>query len=264
MNLKILFTIWIYLMTMTFGICQSFQPFNQIDFKEGGYRLVGKFTTLRNDAFSSNVRSFYIDDISTLEKIQKTWKFKKPGNYFACGYDYNLLLTKNGKTISAFSINLECNEIAFGPTFYFKPNLLTDFRKKMNYLSVQEIEVTNKQKMKQACDSLINSEKLIFIDLPKWYLYEGSFQYEIEQKIEGDLHQQIMTEYNLENEIKEKVHLLFPNEPIEIYISTGEKNLIIEVFSSKKVFDYFASVKNVSYFKQVEVDLERISFSTLK
>jgi hypothetical protein len=224
MILKIFLTIIVSLITNSFVFCQStFQPFKSIDINEGGYGLVGKFTTLRNEPFSSEVGSFYIDDISTLQKIQKTWKFRKPGNYFACAFHYDLILTKNGKTIQKFSINLECQEIAFGPAFYFKPTLLTDLKDKMNYLFVKEIEVTKKEEMKRTCDSLVNSGKLIFIELPDWYLYEGSFQYEIKQKSARDLHQQIMIEYKLENEIKDKIHKLFPNDPIEIYISSGEK-----------------------------------------
>ena len=225
MILKIFLIILVTLITNSFVFCQStFQPFSSIDFKEGGYRLVGKFTTLRGEPFSSSVRSFYIDDISTLEKIQKNWIFQKPGNYFACGYHYNLVLTKKGKTIQTFSINLECHEIAFGPAFYFKPTLLTDLKDKMNYLAIQEIEITNKQEMKKACDNLVDSGKLIFIELPDWYLYEGTFQYQIEEKLAEDFQEQFLIEYNLEIEIKEKINKLYPVEPISVSVyDDGEK-----------------------------------------
>jgi hypothetical protein len=134
----------------------------------------------------------------------------------------------------------------------------------MNYLAIQEIEITDKQEMKRICDSLVNSGKLIFIELPDWYLYEGTFQYQIEEKLAEDFQEQFLIEYNLEIEIKEKINQLYPNEPIEIYISSGEKNLTIEVLSSKKVYDYLALDKNVTYFKPIKIDLERIRYATHK
>lgn len=265
MNFKIFLAILIYSMLTSFVICQtSFEPFKSIDFNEGGYRLVGKFTTLRNEPFSSEVGSFYIDDISTLEKIQKNWIFQKPGNYFACGYHYNLVLTKNGKTIQTFSINLECHEIAFGPAFYFKPILLTDLKDKMNYLAIQEIEITNRQEMKKACDNLVDSGKLIFIELPDWYLYEGTFQYQIEEKLAEDFQEQFLIEYNLEIAIKEKINKLYPVEPISVSVYDDGEKTFVEIKSNRLVYDYFLSMKNISEFKPIKLNLERIHYATHK
>ncbi|WP_131725552.1 MULTISPECIES: hypothetical protein [unclassified Chryseobacterium] len=97
--------------------------FENYDLSSGRYRL--DFYNIDGVAID-NFKNFYIDDPTTLLKIQLQWIFKYKSDIQPCGYGYSIELKENNKVIKQTLINLDCEYMS--GWIHFPKEFLTDHK----------------------------------------------------------------------------------------------------------------------------------------
>jgi hypothetical protein len=101
--------------------------FGTIDLRDGNYKLVGfGLEGLWVDDF----RNFYVDDLTTLQKMQRQWIFEYAVPPSPCGYGYKLKLMRDTIVINEALVNIDCEYMNANeqPWRYFPANYLTDHK----------------------------------------------------------------------------------------------------------------------------------------
>ena len=104
--------------------------FNNIELEKGKHKLL--VFPLEGEIID-DFTHFYIEDISTLKKMQQEWVFKHKSDIMPCGYGYLLMLVDEDSIINKESINIDCEYMS--GWIYFPKKYLTDYQKsfiKMN------------------------------------------------------------------------------------------------------------------------------------
>ena len=119
---------------ITIPLFAQTQVLKEYDFNNGGYTLlfVQQQPYKINEKEYTELSNYYIDDISTLNKIKKDWVFEKSKTMYACGYSFVIYLCKNNKLLDTFYINLDCEQISTKYGFYnFKINHFIMIKRKL-------------------------------------------------------------------------------------------------------------------------------------
>jgi hypothetical protein len=104
--------------------------FNNIEVEKGKHKLL--VFPLEGEIID-DFTHFYIEDVSTLKKMQQEWVFKHKSDIMPCGYGYLLMLVDEDSIINKKSINIDCEYMS--GWIYFPKKYLTDYKKsfiKMN------------------------------------------------------------------------------------------------------------------------------------
>lgn len=102
-------------------LSEEYKFFGNHDLSSGDYKLI-VFGT--EGARIEDYRDFYIDDIETLERMQKQWVFKYKTTPMSCGYGYNIRLVSKDKILEEKSVNVDCEYMT--GWIFFPRNYLTD------------------------------------------------------------------------------------------------------------------------------------------
>ena len=116
--------------------------FENIDFSSGKYKI---YVFAQKGKWIDDYENFVIDDIETLNEIQKKWIFKNKVPPTGCGYGYKLKLVDQEKIIKSIRINIDC-EFMTG-WIKFPKEYLTEFKNSFKRLdSIQINEFNEKYK----------------------------------------------------------------------------------------------------------------------
>ena len=165
---------------------EPYQLLKDYNFDEGGYYLLGTRSSPERNKIADSLGEWYIDDITTLNKIKKEWVFSTPGEQWACGYHYRIYLCKDGKKIDEFAVNLYCKEMLTKEGyFFFDPELIRSLNGNFMHPKPIDVNPSSLKAARELHDSLSNHDDLLWIDQPDWVRFEGSF------KIKGPCPEQI-------------------------------------------------------------------------
>ena len=111
--------------------------FGTIDLTEGNYKLVGLGL---EGLWVDDFRNFYVDDLTTLQKMQRQWIFEYSVPPTACGYGYKLKLLKDTTVIKGAFVNIDCEYMSAKghPWRYFPANYLTDHKANFKRLTDEQ------------------------------------------------------------------------------------------------------------------------------
>jgi hypothetical protein len=224
------------------------QLLKNFDFDKGGYCLLGISREGGPNKLADSLGEFYTDDIQFLNAIKKEWTFKKPSQMYSCGYNYNVVICKNGIDVMSLFINLSCHTLATGDGyFYFKEEQLGMFkdkfkkpyRKRETFSSVNEARVFREKTLKKS--------RLIYVGTPEWVDYEGTFNFTYihPKAIKNNFDDKKKILDNLTYNIQRA----YPNEKFELrnWMDSG-KEMHIQVKCNKSLSDKFRLYKTDIHF----------------
>lgn len=234
------------------------------DFKTDKYSLIGYAIDGPAHPLRKQLDSFYTDDISILQVLQKEWVFSDESTSgFACGFHYNVYFVKNGEKIDEFLFNLDkpCNTVQTKEgTFFFDPDKFIRFKRKFSKMEIFQYEFLSVAEARNfysglACDSNVvwYEEPYSKEKVPFWLKYEGYFEidypcqigcYEFEDFSVWEYPDQSRC---IEQEIErclyvanEEIGKIFPDKDIEIDRgNVGPDSFEITIRCSKEIYNDF-------------------------
>jgi len=241
MKTTILHLILSFFIIESFGQTQLFESYN---FNNGGYYILGLQARIdqtdRAKGPLYRMGNFYLKDTIVLNKIKKEWVFTKPGKRYACGYNYNMFLCKNGIVLKRFSINLNCNEIVFDEGyFYFDSEKLKMFLKsKRKSPLIKQKDFENINEARKYRDSVLRDDSLIMVPTPRWTKFEGEFDFTYKcDKIKNTCYEK---EDSLINVMRYEITRNYPDEEFELSDRGGSLSEILQtIYCNKSLSDKF-------------------------
>ncbi len=227
-------------LTVVNGFSQV-QPFQEFDFSDGEYYLLGfSWGGADKNELADSLGEWYTDEIDVLNEFKSEWVFDIPGKRYACGYHYEIHLSKNGKSIKKFLLNLNCNEIVTDEgCFYFDTDLLQMFYGKLQKPKRENKSFNNYSEAREYLNLILKDSNLIFTPTPHWNDYQGTLGFDYECSMPTG-----KSCYKIEDEILEKLTLeiknKYPNEKFELsVVGLSSDKLGIEVKGYKSLHDKF-------------------------
>jgi len=157
--------------------------FQEYDFSQGGYALVGTITESDRSGLRDSLGEFFTDDPALLEEFKSTWVFTKESPRYACGYHYKIKLVRGGEELAGFRINLNCNEIVTDnyEAYFFDAQLLRCFLGRLKRRPVECAAVfLSLEAGRAGVDSICrNDSALLYMPQPKWLKTDGLFGIEV-------------------------------------------------------------------------------------
>ncbi len=135
--MKISFTLTLFLLVLLTSCKKRLENplsfFGNSELKEGKYKLIG---VAMEGQHIEGFGSFYIDDLTTLQKMSEQWKFEYKSEPMACGFGYELSFLKDTVVLNHGLLNLECGYLNTDQQnwLYFPSNYLTDHVSKFKKL----------------------------------------------------------------------------------------------------------------------------------
>ncbi len=218
------------------------QLLKKYDFQKGHYYLLGLAARQDPDlkgTAADTLFNFYSDDKALLNEIRKEWIFKERNNLLGCGFTYSVLLCRDGKRVSQFDINLECDEIQMDErsVYYFKQEKLTRYLKRfrkepgMNRKVFTELSAGRKY-----LDSMRKAKETIYASGGEWERFEGSFDfsYDFINDSEREEHESVVAA------IEQKIKRTYPGEPFTIFAyGLGPEDMDLRVTCNESLFQKF-------------------------
>lgn len=238
MKLAIILNIILFLLfRSSFGQTQVFEDYN---FDEGAYYLLGTFSESDRNTLRDSLGEFYTDDISLLNQFKKEWVFTVPGKKYACGYHYNIYLCKDGLIQKSFSINLNCNEIASDEGyFYFDTQKLRMFYGKFKKPKKKRRTFDDVSIARAYRDSILRDDNLIMTPTPTWTRFEGGFDFTY--KCDENKKTCFEKEDSLKVVIESEIRMTYPDEEFQLSDRGGSWTEILQtVYCNKSLSDKFA------------------------
>ena len=99
--------------------------FEGYDFSTGDYKLL---VFGLEGLWIDDYIDFYIDDIETLQKMQKQWVFKYKTDVMACGYGYNVMLVDSNEVVEETWVNIESDCEYMSGWIRFPKSYLSDHK----------------------------------------------------------------------------------------------------------------------------------------
>lgn len=173
MKKSLLHIIFAFLITSIFG---QTQLLSEYDFDKGGYYILGQFYGADPHPLTDSIGEFYSNDITILNKLKHDWIFYKPLEFTSfCAYDYEIFICREGKILTSFAVNLDCEEIVTRKgSFDFNARLLRPFYGKLKKLYIKEHSFTTVQEARSFRKSILNAPTLIMTSAPAWINEENS------------------------------------------------------------------------------------------
>lgn len=231
----------------TFVYAQK-QLLKNVDFDKGGYCLLGITREGGPNKLTSSLGDFYTDNIELLNAIKKEWVFKKPSPMYACGYNYEVVICKNGLELASFSINLSCHVLATDDGyFYFKEEQLGMFKDKFKKPYSRRETFSSVNEARTFREKIIKKPRLIFVEIPAWIDYEGSFRFTyIHAK---GFKNTLSNKKKILNNLTHDIQIAYPDEKFELrnWMDSREK-MEVEVKSNKSLSDKFQLYKKDVHF----------------
>jgi hypothetical protein len=223
------------------------QLLKNFDFDKGGYSLLGISREGGPNKLAHSLGEFYTDDIQLLNAIKKEWIFKKPSPMYSCGYNYQIVICKNGLTLKQFFINLGCHTLATDDGyFYFKEEQLGMFKDKFKKPDRKRETFSTFNEARVFREKALKKSRLIYVETPEWMDYEGtfSFTYTYPKSIKNHLDNDKKILETLKNELQKT----YPEERFELHDGGGSKEeMDVAVKCNKSLSDKFQLYKRNIY-----------------
>jgi len=215
------FLLVILSLLLTSVLSGGVRVFDDFDFNQGGFVLMGiKSSESSRNELSDSLGDFYTDEIKVLQKFKKEWVFRKPGKNYACGYHYHIFLVQRGNIVLTMRINLDCEILAIGDSFYhFKPNKLKKFMGKLEIPQPSDTTFSTLENAREYRHKIMGDPMLIMTSQPDWIKYEGYFHIEI-ILIQPTDETQNRGPLDPVANFEEVFRSAFPDEPLEIQVSS--------------------------------------------
>lgn len=212
--------------------------FSEYNFEDGGYALVALYSETSKNSLADSMGSWYIDDIATLNEFKKEWVFKVPGKMRACGYDYELVLTKNGQSLQSLHLTLDCSEIVSGRKyFYFEPQKLKMFKGKVKPLKPVDKTVETLEEARTYRDNILKNPNLLLVDAPLWTKFDGQFEFGYYCKNP----EVCLGNWNAFKQLfREELLEYYPGEEFELQLNGGhEHNINLQVICNRNLGEIY-------------------------
>lgn len=178
MKKLILNTVLFFLTIHCFTQTQLLKDYN---FNEGGYYMLGVFSTGERNVLRDSLGEFYTDEVEILNQFKKEWIFTEPGKKYTCGYHYKIYICKEGLILEEFVVNLNCNEIVSNQgSFYFETNKLKMFYEKLKMPVKKQKNFLTISEARRYRNEILKNKRLIMTPTPMWTKYEGTIQFKYE------------------------------------------------------------------------------------
>jgi len=132
-KLAFIFIIFFALIGCKEKLSEEYDFFGGKDLSNGKYKLLVYGT---EGEWIDDFQDFYIDDITTLQNMQKQWTFKYKTDPWACGYGYFLKFVDDKSVLNRKAVNIDCEYLA--GWIYFPRNYLEDHKSSFKRMSDQD------------------------------------------------------------------------------------------------------------------------------
>jgi hypothetical protein len=216
------------------------QVFGNYDFDKTGYYILGVRSESDPNNLSDTLGDFYTNDINILNKFKETWVFNTPSPMHACGYHYIVHICKDGKSLEAFPINLNCNEIVTDRgSYFFDSQKIEIFKGDLKKPYIKRKYFKNLDEGRRYFNKILKDKDLIMTTIPVWLKYEGSFTFNYTIADSGRPYSYEQEEKVLKI-LKEQIAGTYPGEDFELkVVGWSAKELNVEVNSNKSLYIKF-------------------------
>lgn len=213
--------------------CQT-AVFNDFNFEEGGYALVALRSKAQKNSLADSLDYWYTDDVAVLNEFKKEWVFNVPGKMRACGYHYEIVLTKNGLPLKYLYLNIDCAEIVVDKSyFYFDAEKLRKFKNKVKKLRSVEKTFETVQEARNYRNNILKNSTLLLVEAPLWTKYDGMFEFGYYCKNPEVC---LGNWKAFEQLFREELESHYPNEKFELKLNGGyEHDIYLQVVCNKNL-----------------------------
>ncbi len=246
-KLIILFFVFFVCITSSFAQTRVFKDYN---FNKGEYYILGAFAQSDENSLRDSLGEFYTNDIALLNEFKRTWVFYGSSPHYFCGYHYAIYVCKDGLVVETIYVNLNCNEIVTkNGDFPFDSKKLSRFIGRLEKPLSTEIKFNSLSAVREYRNDVLNNQRLIMTETPKWVDYEGYFDFTY--VCTDDYKVCIDKNDSLINVMHENISNTYPNETFALSDVGGSMNEIdVHIDCSKTLSDKFNLYKRdtTSYF----------------
>ncbi len=208
--------------------------FGDYNFEEGGYALVALRLQAEENSLADSMDYWYVDDVAVLNELKEEWVFDTPGKMYACGYHYEIVLTKDGIPLKYFHLNINCNEIVCDRDyFYFDAEKLRKFKTKVNKPKSVEKNFETPQEARTYRNTILKNPNILMVEAPLWARFDGSFEFNYYCK-NPDV---CLGNWKAFDELfREELLNYYPDEDFELELKGGSgHNIHLEVICNKNL-----------------------------
>lgn len=150
------------------------------DFAAGRYSLVGLLDSRPRHPIQKQLGNFYVDDPALLATMRSEWRAGAEAPFYACGYHYTILLTRDGEVVESLAINLEteCGTVVGNSGSHrFDTALLTRHAARYREPVIEQRDFASLAEARTYLAKAETDPRLLLAPHPVWRDYDGYFRF---------------------------------------------------------------------------------------